>query len=110
MLPAARVLSIACVSLMKDLVKAKPENPIEFTLLRVRALQQELENDGSNADAEMTEAAIRIQAVQRGKSARKEREEMTSAATKIQSVHRGKTARQQVLPNIETRLLSWSEE
>ena len=95
---------------MKDLVKAKPENPIEFTLLRVRALQQELETEGSDVDAEMTDAAVRIQAVQRGKSARKEREEMTSAATKIQSVHRGKTARKQVLPNIETRLLSWSEE
>ena len=95
---------------MKDLVKAKPENPIEFTLLRLRNLQQELENEETDGDAEMKDAAVRIQAVQRGKSVRKEREEMTSAATKIQSVQRGKAARKQVLPNIETRLLSWSEE
>ena len=81
---------MACVSLMKDLVKAKPENPIEFTLVRLRTLQQELENDGSDVDADMTN-------------------EMSSAATKIQSVQRGKIARKG-LPNIETRLLSWSEE
>lgn len=76
---------------MKDLVKAKPENPMEFTLVRLRALQQELENDGSNVDADMTN-------------------EMSSAATKIQAVQRGKIARKQGLPTIETRLLSWSEE
>jgi hypothetical protein len=81
---------MACVSLMKDLVKAKPENPIEFTLVRLRTLQQELENDGSDVDADMTN-------------------EMSSAATKIQAVQRGKIARKG-LPNIETRLLSWSEE
>jgi hypothetical protein len=75
---------------MKDLVKAKPENPIEFTLVRLRTLQQELENDGSDVDADMTN-------------------EMSSAATKIQAVQRGKIARKG-LPNIETRLLSWSEE
>lgn len=95
---------------MKDLVKAKPDNPIEFTLLRVQALRQELEEEGSDANTELTDAAVRIQAVQRGKSARKERDEMTAAATKIQSVHRGKTTRKQVLPAIETSLLSWSEE
>ena len=81
---------MACVSLMKDLVKAKPENPIEFTLVRLRTLQQELENDGSDVDADMTN-------------------EMSSAATKIQAVQRGKIAHKG-LPNIETRLLSWSEE
>ena len=95
---------------MKDLVKAKPENPIDFTLLRLRALQQELEQESAGGDEELNGAAVRIQAVQRGKSARKERDEMTAAATKIQSVHRGKTARKQVLPDIEKNLLSWNEE
>ena len=91
---AREVLSIACVSLMKDLVKAKPENPVDFTLLRLRTLQQELEGESAGPDdAELTDAAVRIQAVQRGKTARKERDEMTAAATKIQSVHRGKATR-----------------
>ena len=100
---------------MKDLVKAKPENPIDFALLRLRKLQQELEGgsggsgSGDEGDAEMTDAATKIQSIHRGKAARKEREEMTDAATKIQSIHRGKAARKQQ-PNIEESLLEWSKE
>ena len=111
---AREILSIACVSLMKDLVKANPEDPVEFALARLRSLQQELEGGGGGGgggadDDEMTEAAMRIQAVQRGKAARKEREEMTGAATKIQAVQRGKAARKGQ-PSIEGRLLAWSKE
>ena len=112
---AREILSIACVSLMKDLVKANPEDPVDFALARLRSLQQELEGGGGGGggggadDDEMTEAAMRIQAVQRGKAARKEREEMTGAATKIQAVQRGKAARKGQ-PSIEGRLLAWSKE
>ena len=118
---AREILSIACVSLMKDLVKANPEDPVQFALARLRSLQQELEggsgggsgcgaDDGGGADDdEMTEAAMRIQAVQRGKAARKERDEMTGAATKIQAVQRGKAARKGQA-SIEGRLLAWSKE
>ena len=112
---AREILSIACVSLMKDLVKANPENPVDFALARLRSLQQELEGGGGGGggggadDDEMTEAAMRIQAVQRGKAARKERDEMTGAATKIQAVQRGKAARKGQA-SIEGRLLAWSKE
>ena len=45
--------------------------------------------------AEMDAAATKMQAVQRGKQARKEKVEMDAAATKMQAVQRGKAARKE---------------
>ena len=65
---------------------------------------------GSDSPAmDEDKAAARIQAMQRGKMARKEQQELNAAATRIQSIHRGKAARK-ALPKIEDRLLGWSQD
>eukprot|EP00928_Gymnodinium_smaydae_P073158 TRINITY_DN563_c0_g1_i1.p1 TRINITY_DN563_c0_g1~~TRINITY_DN563_c0_g1_i1.p1 ORF type:complete len:735 (+),score=182.16 TRINITY_DN563_c0_g1_i1:253-2457(+) len=60
----------------------------------------EIADELATGTPEEQQAAMRIQAIQRGKKARKEselmrieREEQTAAATKIQAIHRGKIAR-----------------
>eukprot|EP01043_Picozoa_sp_COSAG02_P016976 COSAG02_NODE_759_length_17490_cov_29.152608_10_plen_948_part_00 len=66
-------------------------------------------NDVQSTGMDEDTAAARIQAIQRGKMARKEQQEMTAAATRIQSVHRGKASRR-AQPKIEDRLLGWSQD
>ena len=47
----------------------------------------------ADAEEQADDAAIRIQAIQRGKCARRERSEQSAAATRMQAVQRGKAAR-----------------
>ena len=61
------------------------------------ALSNVIERRQKEDDEEMEGAALKIQAVHRGKQARKqlqEQREMEAAAVKIQAVHRGKKARE----------------
>ena len=65
----------------------------------VDALSEEDADEADDLEEQQTAAALKIQAVHRGKVARKEiqaRKEQTAAAVKIQAAHRGKQARKEL--------------
>jgi Ca2+-binding EF-hand superfamily protein len=65
----------------------------------VDALSEEDADEADDLEEQQTAAALKIQAVHRGKAARKEiqaRKEQTAAAVKIQAAHRGKQARKEL--------------
>lgn len=68
-----------------------PENPIG-------AIAEALLAIDVMTDPEQENAAIKLQAIQRGHLARREREEQAAAATKLQSIQRGRKSRSSRAP------------
>ena len=99
---------------VKGLVSSALTNVIERQEMEGAALKIQAVHRGKQARKELQEqremesAAVKIQAVHRGKKARalyeQEKAELNSAALKIQAVHRGKQARSQIAK------AKWSEE
>ena len=99
---------------VKGLVSSALSNVIERQEMEGAALKIQAVHRGKRARKQLQErremeaAAVKIQAVHRGKKAREayeqEKAELSAAALKIQAVHRGKLARKQIAK------AKWSEE
>eukprot|EP01043_Picozoa_sp_COSAG02_P025003 COSAG02_NODE_1388_length_12920_cov_8.638122_5_plen_656_part_00 len=83
-----------------ELAVAEPESSLEQVVSIVPGDDDAdaAADEGDDADA-MDAAARRIQAVQRGKSARKDLQEQQEAATKLQALQRGRQSRREVADN-----------
>ena len=81
-------------ALLERVLFERPKNPIAFMLELCHKGDVAAPDTGEDAAQEEIEAAAaRVQSIQRGRLARKEREEQKAAATKMQARQRGKNAR-----------------
>jgi hypothetical protein len=81
-------------AVMERVLYSRPKNALAFMIeLLVKGDVAAPDTGEEAAQAELDEAAARLQAIQRGRKSRKERREQADAATKVQAARRGSSSR-----------------